>query len=119
MHQQLTLSEVLDSNELAIIDSSAFDFRYHYPRCFIAIHDYSHLRENMLDQFIKDYHKAAQIFNHTHVATIHEVSDEIRRPLVTLKKMSRRISSGRGISRDKSKLNVKLKLSKQAIQAAY
>jgi len=119
MHQQLTLSEVLDSNELAIIDSSAFDFRYHYPRCFIAIHDYSHLREDMLDQFIKDYHKAAQIFNHTHVATIHEVSDEIRRPLVTLEKMSKRIKSSVGISRGRIKLDDKLKLSREAIQEAY
>ncbi|GEM_PF-5142726 len=119
MHQQLTLSEVLDSNKLVIVDSSVVDFKYRYPRCFLAVNDYAHLRENMLDSFIEDFQKMTQIFKHPNTTTIHEVSDEIRRPLVTLEKMSRRIKSRVGISRGRIKLDDKLKLSREAIQEAY
>ena len=110
MGEELSLSEVLDTNKLVIADSCVFINRLNYPRYFMGVLEYSNLNEGILDKLLFDYSQAIEIFSHPSIKTIPEVSAEIKRPIKSLTKMTRRIKLKGKISDSQRKLDDKLRL---------
>ena len=110
MDEELSLSGILDANELVLADSCVFTNSFNYPRYFMGVLEYSNLNEGILDKFLFDYSQAIDIFSYPNIKTIPEVSAEIKRPIKSLTKMARRIKLKGKISDSQRRLDDKLKL---------